>query len=131
MKQLLILNESQKDISNPSDVFKNIKKIDIDYSQENFIVFALDCKNNIIKADVLFKGGLSKCIIDQKTAFRFALLQNANSIIVAHNHPSGDLHPSDADYQVYDVLKKAGKIIDLQVLDSIVFNESEFYSLDS
>ena len=131
MKHLLILNETQIDINNASDVFKNIKKVNIDYAQENFIVFALDCKNKIIKAEVLFKGGLAKCLVDPKIVFRFALLKKANCIIVAHNHPSNDLHPSEADYEVFEALKKAGKMLDLQVLDSVVFNKSEFYSLNS
>jgi DNA repair protein RadC len=131
MKQLLTLKETSSEVTKPSDIFKNIKKIDIDLSQENFLIFALDTKNNIIKAEVLFKGGLAMCSIDPKTIFRFALLQNAKCIIIAHNHPSGDLHPSDEDCKVYDILKKAGKMIDIPVLDSIVFNKGEYYSMDS
>jgi len=97
MKQLLTLKETVIEVKDPSDIFKNIRKINIDLSQENFLVFALDTKNKILKAEVLFKGGLARCCIDPKTIFRFALLQNAKSIIIAHNHPSGDLHPSDED----------------------------------
>ena len=67
MKQILILKESKQDIKEPSDIFKNIQKINIDYKQENFLVFCLDSKNNIINTEVLFKGGLNTCLVDPKT----------------------------------------------------------------
>jgi len=128
MKQLLILNETISDIKKASDVFKNIKKINIDYTQENFILICLDTKNNIIKSEIVFKGGLNACVVCPKTLFRKALLNNSNSIIVAHNHPSNDLTPSDEDRKVYDKLKLIGDELTLKVLDNIIFNEKEFYA---
>ena len=128
MKQILILKEN-KGFSNSSEVFKNIQKINIDYKQENFLILCLDTKNKLIKSAVLFKGGLNECIICPKTIFRNALKHNSDKIIIAHNHPSGDLKPSNEDREVFDKLKKAGDIIDLKVLDSIIFNEKEFYAL--
>ena len=93
MKQIFILKEKIGVITQPSDIFNKIKKINIDFKQENFIVLYLDTKNKLIKSEVLFKGGLNGCLIDPKTIFRNALLNNANSIIIAHNHPSGSLEP--------------------------------------
>ena len=129
MEQLLILKED-KGINSPIELFKNIKKINIDYNQENFILICLNTKNKIIHKEVLFKGGLNSCLIDFKTLFRSALLNNSNSIIVAHNHPSSSLTPSQEDIKVYDYLKKGCEILNLKILDSIIFNKKEFYSLN-
>ena len=129
MKQIKYLKESEG-ISKPSDLFNNIKSIDIDYNQENLILFYLDTKNKVIKSEILFKGGLNSCSIDPKTIFRNALINNSNSIIIAHNHPSGDLKPSNEDINVFKDLVKIGDIISLKVLDSIIFNKKEFYSIN-
>ena len=127
MKHIIHLNESQG-IRDSVDLFKKIKKIDIDYSQENFILICLDTKNKIISQEIIFKGGLNHCVADPKTIFRKALLVNANCIVVAHNHPSGDLEPSVEDRNVYYALKEAGNILTLRCVDSIIFNKKEFYS---
>ncbi len=127
MKQILILKEN-KGFSSASDVFKDIKKIDIDYKQENFLILCLDTKNKLIHSEVIFKGGLNACLICPKTLFRTALKYNSDKIILAHNHPSGDLNPSSEDITVHKELKKIGEILCLNVVDGIIFNEKEFYS---
>ena len=131
MKQLLIIQETKGAIKSPEDLFFKIKKININFSQENFLVICLNTKNQIISSEVLFKGGLDACLIDPKTVFRYALLNNSNKIIIAHNHPSGNLSPSYEDKEVYNKLKSIGETLDLRVLDSIIFNEKEFYSLET
>ena len=133
MKQILILKEksSINKISSPIDLFKKIKKINIDYSQENFLLICLNTKNKIIYSENIFKGGLNACLICPKTLFRKALLKNSNSIIIAHNHPSNSLKPSEEDKEVFNKLKEIGDILDLKVLDSIIFNKNKFYSLEN
>lgn len=131
MKQLLIIQETKGSIKSPEDLFFKIKKININFSQENFLVICLNTKNQIISSEVLFKGGLDSCLIDPKIIFRYALLNNSNKIIIAHNHPSGNLSPSYEDKDVYNKLKSIGETLDLRVLDSIIFNEKEFYSLET
>ena len=128
MEQIYELKES-KGITNANNLFDNIKKININYTQENFLVFYLDTKNKVIGSEVLFKGGLNSCLIDAKTLFRRALINNSNSIIIAHNHPSGDLTPSNEDITIHKNCKKAGNLIGIKVLDSIIFNKEEFYSM--
>jgi len=127
MKQITILKEQIGKVTSGADIFNKIKKINIDYAQENFIVFYLDNKNKVINNDVLFKGGLSECLIDPKTLFRNALKNNTSAIIISHNHPSGNLEPSTEDISVFEMLKKGGEILGVRVLDSIIFNEKEFY----
>lgn len=129
MKQILILKEN-KGFTSAQEVFKNIQKININYEQENFLILCLNTKNKLIHSEVLFKGGLNSSLVCPKTLFRTALKYNSNNIIIAHNHPSGDLTPSQEDKEVFIKLKNAGEIIDLKVLDSIIFNKKEFYSLN-
>lgn len=129
MKELIILKESVDGIKEAKDIFKKIKKINIDYTQENFLIFYLNTKSKVLDSEVLFKGGLNASLVDLKTIFRNALLRNSNSIIVAHNHPSNDLNPSYEDKEVFKAIKDAGDIISIGVLDSIIFNKKEFFSL--
>ena len=129
MKQILTLKEN-KGFTNSAEVFKSIKKIDIDFKQENFLILCLNTKNKLIHSEVLFKGGLNACLICPKTLFRIALKYNSNSVILAHNHPTEDLTPSYEDTDIFKRLVKAGETIDIKVLDSIIFNEKEFYSLE-
>jgi len=133
MKQItnkdLVIYERGK-IKDSESIFKKIKKINVDYNQENVIMFCLSTTNKVLSNDILFKGGLDACIMDMKTMFRQALLKNAKSIILAHNHPSGNLNPSMEDRMVFDAIKSAGNVVDINVLDFIIFNKKEFYSVD-
>ncbi len=128
MKQIINLHENPGKIKNSKSIFNNIKIINIDYSQENFLVFFLNTTLTLINAEVLFKGGLDSCLVDPKTIFRKALINNSSSIIVAHNHPSGDLTPSQEEDEVFNNLKGIGKLIGIDVIDSIIFNQTEYYS---
>ena len=129
MKQILILKEPHNKISTASDLFGNIKKIDIDYKQENLILFCLNTKKQLIHSEVLFKGGLNACFLDPKTLFRVALRYNSDTVIIAHNHPSNDLKPSIEDKEIFTNIKNCGEILYLKCIDSIIFNEKEFYSM--
>lgn len=130
MKQIFTIKEPKGAIRKAADIFKKIKKLEMDYSQENFILICLNTKNQIISSEVIFKGGLNMTVADPKTLFRRALLNNANSIIIGHNHPSESLEPSKDDLRINEIFKKVGELIDLKVLDNIIFSEKEFYSLE-
>ena len=78
---------------------------------------------------MVFMGGLNVCSVDPRTIFRIALLNNSDSIIIAHNHLSGGLKPSTDDINVFEMIKKAGELIGTKCLDSVIFNKKEFYSL--
>lgn len=132
MKRILKLHEQQDNkylISDANSIFDRIKTINIDYNQENFLVFYLNTKNKLLNCEILFKGTMNACILDPKIIFKKALLNNAISIIVAHNHPSGELTPSEEDIAMAKRLKEIGEWIDVEVLDNIIFNEREYYSL--
>jgi len=130
MKQLYTIKEPIGKIKTPSDLFNKIKYIKINYEQENFIIFCLNTKNQVIHSEVLFKGGLNSCDIDFRTVFKLALKHNSNSLIFAHNHPSGHLQPSTEDRNVLNDLKDGGKILHISVLDMIIFNKTAYYTMN-
>jgi DNA repair protein RadC len=129
MKEFIELHENPGIIDSPKSIFDKIRKIKIDYSQENFLVFFLNTKATLINAEALFKGGLNSCLVDPKTIFRKALAYNSASIIIAHKHPAGDITPLIEDEKIFENLREIGDLIQLNVIDSIVFNQNEFFSM--
>jgi DNA repair protein RadC len=77
----------------------------------------------------LFTGGLSGVVVDPKLIFQTALKCNSNSIILCHNHPSGNLKASNADLKLTNKMVEIGKLLDLPVLDHIIFTSESYYSL--
>ena len=126
--KFVVYEDNKFKVSCGEDIFKAIKNIDIDFNQEHFIVFFLNNQNRILKEEVLFKGGLDSCVICPNTLFKKALLNDSNKIIIAHNHPSESLNPSNEDIEVFNKLKEMGDILNIKVLDSIIFNKKGYYS---
>lgn len=91
-----------------------------DSPQEKFCVVLLDTKKKVIGVSVITQGTLDASLVHPREVFRPAILANASSVIIAHNHPSGDLTPSAEDREVYSRLEKAGTLIGIAVLDHII-----------
>ncbi len=98
------------------------------YDREVFLVIALSAANRVIGAHVAHMGTLDASIASPREVFRFALLVNARSVILAHNHPSGNLEPSKADVQVSRDMKAAGALMSIGVLDSLVIGYDGRYT---
>jgi DNA repair protein RadC len=96
--------------------------------QEEFKILLLNRSNTILGVYSMSKGGVSGTIVDAKLVFSAALKCNASSIIIAHNHPSGNVTPSEADKQITQKLKKAGGYLDIVVLDHLIITKDDFYS---
>ena len=97
--------------------------------QENMVVVTLDSRNHIIGKHIVTKGLVNETQCAPRESFRFAILDNAVSVIFAHNHPSGDTSPSEHDITLTRVLCAAGKILKLPVLDHIVIGRSGYTSI--
>jgi DNA repair protein RadC len=95
---------------------------------EEFKILLLNRANRVIGIVPISVGGTSGTIADPKVIFVSALKMNAASIILAHNHPSGNLKPSHADIELTKKLKSAGQFLDLPVLDHIILTKDGFYS---
>jgi DNA repair protein RadC len=89
----------------------------------------LDTKNYIIRIVTVYKGNVNTAIVRVGELFRDAIRHNAASIIVVHNHPSGDPTPSPEDVRVTEMVVEAGKLNDIAVLDHLIFARNRYVSL--
>ncbi len=96
--------------------------------QEEFKILLLNRSNTVLGVYPMSKGGVSGTIVDAKLVFSVALKCNASSIIIAHNHPSGSLTPSEGDKRITQKLIKAGKYLDIVLLDHLIITKDGFYS---
>lgn len=94
-----------------------------DSPNEQVIVFSLDSKNKPIGMHVATVGVLDSSLVHPREIFRSAIILNASSVIVAHNHPSGDLTPSREDRKVAERLGEAGMVVGIELLDFIIVND--------
>src|SRR5690606_21012666 len=92
--------------------------------QEEFKVLLLNRNNQVLGIYPLSKGGVSGTVVDAKLLFSVALKCNASSVIIAHNHPSGNLKPSEVDIKLTRKLKEAGNYLDIVLLDHIIVTQN-------
>jgi DNA repair protein RadC len=96
--------------------------------QEQFFVLLLNRANHVIGISEISAGGLAGTIVDPKIVFSIALKSNSSNLILAHNHPSGNLKPSSEDLKLTRKLIEAGKLLDLYVLDHLILTNDGYYS---
>lgn len=99
-----------------------------DREQEVFCVLFLNRNNEIKGEQILFQGGVAATIVDPKLVFKAALTELASSIIVAHNHPSGNLKASKADIAITRKLAVSGELLGIQLLDHLIISSQGYYS---
>lgn len=115
-------------ILKPEDV---IEWFEFEYGvlqQECFIALYLDTKSKLIAHRVLFKGTLNESTVHPREVFKEAFLQNANSILIAHNHPSGDCTPSQADFEVTYKMVHVAITMGVHLVDYIIVGQNQYYS---
>ena len=117
-----------KKITSSKAVFEIMQPIIGELPHEEFWVLYLNNSNKVIYKAQLSKGGITGTVVDVRLIFKTALEQNATSIILSHNHPSGKLQASDADLQITKKLKTAGEQLDVKVLDHIIITENGYLS---
>ncbi len=100
----------------------------MDLQYEEFWVLLLKRSNEVIKKVKISSGGISGTVVDPKIIFKYALDEMASSIILVHNHPSGNPRPSHYDRQLTKKLRDAGKFLDISVMDHIIFCDHDYYS---
>ncbi|MGF3876086.1 RadC family protein [Staphylococcus aureus] len=115
-------------ITQPSDVADYMIPTMKDLTQEHFVILLLNSKNVVIKETCVFKGTLNSSIVPREI-FSIAVRENANAIIAVHNHPSGDVTPSQEDIITTMRLKECGLILGIDLLDHIIIGDNRFTSL--
>ncbi len=115
-------------IKSSQDAYECIRPHLEDLPREEFWILLLRRNNEVIKAEQVSQGGVSGTLVDPKLIFKKALDELASSIILSHNHPSGNTQPSQADRQLTEKIKKAGEFLEISVLDHIIFTNHGYFS---
>jgi DNA repair protein RadC len=126
-RQLSDLRERPR-ITCSRDAFQAVAAILADLSHEEFWVLHLNKANEVLSRERLSTGGMAGTVVDLKMVFHKALEAKAAAVIAVHNHPSGNLQPSQADIDLTRRLKKAGEVLDLPLLDHLIISERGYYS---
>ena len=120
--------ESLKSISGSTDAFAVLEPVLSELEHEEFWILYLNNANRVIRKAQVSKGGITGTLVDVRLVLKEALEIGAVAIILAHNHPSGALKPSEADKAITAKLKKAAQILDIKVLDHLIVAERAFFS---
>ena len=126
-----IPNDKRMCITSSNDAFKVLlsswdeNKIEL---VEQFKILIVDQKNNCLGVADISTGGVSGCMADPRIIFSIALKAKASGIILSHNHPSGNLQPSDSDMAITEKLRQGGKLLDISILDHLIITSQGYFS---
>jgi DNA repair protein RadC len=125
------LTEKKKStsIKTPEDVFKLINKELYGKRKEKLYLISLDARNKVISKDVVSIGTISEALVHPREVYKQALLRNAVSIILVHNHPSSDTTPSTEDILVTERVAQAGVLLGVSLVDHIIVSDTDYCSL--
>jgi len=110
------------------DAFVILESSLADQPYEEFWIIILNKANRVISKQCISEGGISGTVVDPKKIYKIALDQHASSIIMGHNHPSGNIQPSEADHKITKKVRDAGALLDIAVLDHIIIGDGKYYS---
>ena len=130
---MIYLQDSKITIINSKDVAKVFLDLfsledKIDQDKEHFYVMHLDIRSRVNLVELVSLGTLDSSLVHPRETFRRAIMQGSAHIIVAHNHPSGDVDPSDEDTKVTKLLFEAGQLLGITLLDHIILGKEELFS---
>jgi DNA repair protein RadC len=115
-------------ISGSKDIYDVLRRHLTDLPHEEFWIVLLNRANRVIKIHQISQGGVAGTVADPKIIFKVALEELASGIVLAHNHPSGNLTASQADIDLTKKLKEAGKLLEIQVLDHLILAGQKYFS---
>lgn len=115
-------------ISRSRDIFQVMQSIIGDLNVEEFWVLFLNQGNFVVKKELIGRGGISYVAVDVRIIMKIALEEYATGIILAHNHPSGNLNPSRDDYRLTEKIKTAARTLDIELLDHLILNQKSYFS---
>lgn len=126
VKSMLVEN---KQISSPNDVFTIVNKYLDRTDREHLVLLTLDIKNKITSINTVSIGSINTSIVHPREVFKTAILSNASSVILTHNHPSGDITPSKEDIDITNRIKECGRILGIELLDHVIIGNDKYSSL--
>lgn len=128
-ERVLSNSEERIQISSPNDVYQYVKYDMLHLEQEVLTAIYLDVKTNVIAKKQIFKGGLNQSLIHPREVFKYAVKYSAYSLILVHNHPSGDPTPSKQDIEVTKRFQQAGKLLQIELLDHVIVTNNNYLSI--
>lgn len=131
VKEKNVTYDSMIKINSPSSIVNTLNDLfELEgETQEHMLLVCLDTKCKIMSVQELSKGTIDSTVVDPKLVYTTALLQGACSIILAHNHPSGDSIPSNSDIDVTKRIKKSGELLGITLLDHIIIGDGNYTSI--
>lgn len=122
-------SDERVQIRNPADAATLFRPLLAAREQEHFVLALLNTKNEVLGVEVLYKGSLKSSAIRVGEVYREAVRRQAAAIVVAHNHPSGSTEPSPEDIRVTRDLRRAGELLDIELLDPLIVTNQSYVSL--
>lgn len=120
--------EEKPKIASSRDAYTLFSTHLVDLPHEEFWILLLNRANRVVRKHQISQGGVVGTVVDPKIIFRVALEELSSGIIVAHNHPSGNLTPSQADLELTKKLKEGGRLLEIQLLDHIIIAGQKYFS---
>ena len=121
-------NKSNVILNNSNKIFIYFRDLFLNKKQEYFYAIYLDSKSKLISYKMLFKGTLNSSCVHPREVFKYAYIESAYSIVVIHNHPSGDCSPSNEDNEITKYLMNIGDVMGIKVVDHIIFGIDNYFS---
>ncbi len=115
-------------IRSPKDIFPLLKEKINNFNKEHFMVASLDSRNKIISIDIVSIGTLNSSLIHPRETFEIAIKNHAAGIIICHNHPSGELKPSEDDLIVTNNLIRSGQLLGIEIADHLIISKKNYFS---
>lgn len=113
-----------------AEVFQDILALEekIDQEKEHYYVMHLDTRSQVKMVELVTIGILNSSLVHPRETFRRAVISGSAAIIIAHNHPSGEVEPSDEDMKITRIMHEAGNILGIALLDHIIFTKGNYFS---
>jgi|GEM_PF-2314625 DNA repair proteins len=125
---LALRNKDMSELSSSVATFESLKDHYNPFAEEVWVI-ALNAQLGVIGKQMIFRGTVDYCLIHPRDIFRFLIQSNASSFIMAHNHPSRDVLPSDADLIITRKFFKLSYLMEIPLLDHIVFSDEKYFSM--
>src|SRR5918999_3661555 len=130
---MIYLKDSKIQVNGAQEVAKVFQDIlaledKIEQEKEHYYVMHLNIRNQVMMVELVTVGTLSSSLVHPRETFRRAVIAGSASIIIAHNHPSGEVDPSDEDMKVTRLMFDAGNILGISMLDHIIFTNDNYFS---
>jgi DNA repair protein RadC len=130
---MIYLKDSKLQVNGAEEVAKVFQDIlaledKIEQEKEHYYVMHLNIRSQVMMVELVTVGTLSSSLVHPRETFRRAVIAGSSSIIIAHNHPSGDVEPSDEDMKVTRAMFDAGNVLGITMLDHIIFTNDNYFS---